>query len=115
SGRILINLKPLGARGLHASEVIRRLQPELEKQVPGIKLYMQPVQDLTVENRVSRTQYQYTLEAADARLLSEWIPRLVERLSALAALTDVATDLQDQGLQAYVDIDRDTAGRLGIT
>jgi multidrug efflux pump len=115
SGRILVNLKPLGARGLHASEVIRRLQPELDRQVPGIRLYMQPVQDLTVENRVSRTQYQYTLEAADARLLSEWIPRLVERLSSLPALTDVASDLQDQGLQAYVAIDRDSAGRLGIT
>src|SRR4051794_23371862 len=114
SGRILINLKPLEERRLHASDVIRRLQPELDK-VPGIKLYMQPVQDLTVENRVSRTQYQYTLEAADARLLSDWVPRLVGRLSTLPALRDVASDLQDQGLQAYVDIDRDTAGRLGIT
>ncbi|TMG77355.1 MAG: multidrug transporter subunit MdtC [Betaproteobacteria bacterium] len=114
SGRMLINLKPLGERRLHASEVIRRLQPELAK-VAGMTLYMQPVQDLTVEDRVSRTQYQYTLEAADAKLLSEWVPRLVERLSTLRQLTDVASDLQDQGLQAYVDIDRDTAGRLGIT
>ncbi|HYL89136.1 MAG TPA: MdtB/MuxB family multidrug efflux RND transporter permease subunit [Burkholderiales bacterium] len=114
SGRMLINLTPLAARGLHASDVIRRLQPELAK-VPGITLYMQPVQDLTVEDRVSRTQYQYTLEAADARLLSEWVPRLVDRLSRLPEVTDVASDLQDQGLQAYVDIDRDTAGRLGIT
>src|SRR2546423_7878707 len=114
SGRMLINLKPLGERRLHASEVIRRLQPELA-QVAGMTLYMQPVQDLTVEDRVSRTQYQYTLEAADAKLLSEWVPRLVERLSSLRQLTDVASDLQDQGLQAYVDIDRDTAGRLGIT
>jgi multidrug efflux pump len=114
SGRMLINLKPLEERGLHASDVIRRLQPELAK-VEGITLYMQPVQDLTVEDRVSRTQYQYTLEAADARLLTEWVPRLVERLSSVPQLTDVASDLQDQGLQAYVDIDRDTAGRLGIT
>ena len=114
SGRMLINLKPLGERRLHASEVMRRLQPELAK-VAGITLYMQPVQDLTVEDRVSRTQYQYTLESADGRLLSEWVPRLVERLSTLRQLTDVASDLQDQGLQAYVDIDRDTAGRLGIT
>jgi multidrug efflux pump len=114
SGRMLINLKPLEARKLHASDVIRRLQPELAK-VPGITLYMQPVQDLTVEDRVSRTQYQYTLEAADAKLLSEWVPRLVERLSQLPELTDVASDLQDQGLQAYVEIDRDSAGRLGIT
>jgi multidrug efflux pump len=115
SGRVLINLKPLEERKLHASDVIRRLQPELAKAVPGITLYMQPVQDLTVEDRVSRTQYQYTLEAADGRLLTEWVPRLVERLSSVPQLTDVASDLQDQGLQAYVDIDRDTAGRLGIT
>src|SRR3954464_2572579 len=115
SGRMLINLKPLEDRNLHASDVIRRLQPELARDVPGITLYMQPVQDLTVEDRVSRTQYQYTLEAADGKLLTEWVPRLVERLSTLPELTDVASDLQDQGLQAYVDIDRDTAGRLGIT
>jgi multidrug efflux pump len=115
SGRMLINLKPLAARGLHASDVIRRLQPELARQVPGVTLFMQPVQDLTVEDRVSATQYQYTLEAADAKLLSEWVPKLVERLSRLNELTDVASDLRDQGLQAYVDIDRDTAGRLGIT
>ena len=115
SGRVLINLKPLDERKIHASDVIRRLQPELARDVPGITLYMQPVQDLTVEDRVSRTQYQYTLEAADGKLLTEWVPKLVERLSTLPELTDVASDLQDQGLQAYVDIDRDTAGRLGIT
>jgi multidrug efflux pump len=114
SGRMLINLKPLAARGVHASDVIRRLQPELAR-VQGITLYMQPVQDLTVEDRVSRTQYQYTLEAADAAVLDEWVPRLVERMGQLPALTDVATDLQNQGLQAYLDIDRDSAGRLGIT
>jgi multidrug efflux pump len=115
SGNMLINLKPLAERGgIHASDVIRRLQPELAK-VPGITLYMQPVQDLTVEDRVSRTQYQYTLEAADGELLDEWAPRLVERLSRLPQLTDVASDLQTQGLQVYVDIDRDSAGRLGIT
>ncbi|HUQ24794.1 MAG TPA: MdtB/MuxB family multidrug efflux RND transporter permease subunit [Burkholderiales bacterium] len=115
SGRMLINLKPLAERGgVHASDVIRRLQPELAK-VQGITLYMQPVQDLTVEDRVSRTQYQYTLEAADGDLLDEWTPRLVERLRQLPELTDVASDLQTQGLQAYVDIDRDSAGRLGIT
>ncbi|OAI50814.1 multidrug transporter [Betaproteobacteria bacterium SCGC AG-212-J23] len=115
SGRMLINLKPLAERGgVHASDVIRRLQPELAK-VPGITLYMQPVQDLTVEDRVSRTQYQYTLEAADGDLLDEWTPRLVDRLRQLPQLTDVASDLQNQGLQAYVDIDRDSAGRLGIT
>src|SRR5207237_7811730 len=106
--------KPLSARPMHAADVIRRLQ-QAAAPVTGITLYMQPIQDLTVEDRVSRTQYQYTLEAADAKLLSEWVPRLVERLSQLPSLTDVASDLQDQGLQAYVDIDRDTAGRLGVT
>jgi multidrug efflux pump len=114
SGRMLINLKPLAERRLHASDVIRRLQGELAK-VSGITLYMQPVQDLTVEDRVSRTQYQFTLEAADGKLLSEWVPKLVERMRALPELTDVAADLQDQGLQAFVQIDRDSAGRLGIT
>jgi multidrug efflux pump len=114
SGRMLINLKPLAVRKTHASEVIRRLQRELA-EVPGITLYMQPVQDLTIEDRVTRTQFQFSLEAADGKLLSEWVPRLVERLQGLPQLTDVASDLQDQGLQAYVDIDRDSAGRLGIT
>jgi multidrug efflux pump len=114
SGRMLINLKPLAERRIHASDVIRRLQPELA-QVPGITLYMQPVQDLTVEDRVSRTQYQFTLEAADSGLLGEWVPKMVDRMRALPALTDVAVDLQNEGLQAYVHIDRDSAGRLGIT
>jgi multidrug efflux pump len=115
SGRMLINLKPHSQRDAHASEVIRRLQRKLAAEVPGVTLYMQPVQDLTIEDRVSRTQFQYTLEAADAQLLDEWVPRLVERLAALPELSDVASDLQNRGLQAYVDIDRDTAGRLGIT
>jgi multidrug efflux pump len=114
SGRMLINLKPLSVRKIHASDIIRRLQPELAK-IPGITLYMQPVQDLTIEDRISRTQYQYTLEAADGALLEEWVPKLIERLNALPELTDIASDLQNQGLQAYVDIDRDSAGRLGIT
>jgi len=114
SGRMLINLKPLAVRRAHASDIIRRLQPELAK-VQGITLYMQPVQDLTVEDRVSRTQYQLTLEAAEGKTLSEWVPLLVDRLRTLPQLTDVASDLQDQGLQAFVEIDRDTAGRLGIT
>jgi len=114
SGRMLINLKPLSVRKIHASDIIRRLQPELAK-VPGITLYMQPVQDLTIEDRISRTQYQYTLEAADGALLDEWVPKLMQRLNALPELTDIASDLQNQGLQAYVDIDRDSAGRLGIT
>ena len=114
SGRMLINLKPLQVRKDRANEVIHRLQPELDKIV-GITLYMQPVQDLSIEDRVSRTQYQFTLESPDSAVLSTWTPRLVERLRQVPKLKDVASDLQDQGLQAYVDIDRDSAGRLGIT
>jgi len=114
SGRVLINLKPLAERDASAVEVIRRLQPRLAK-VQGIALYMQPVQDLTIEDRVSRTQFQFSVEDADAKELSAWVPKLVERLRVLPQLADVASDLQDQGLQAYVDIDRATAGRLGVT
>jgi multidrug efflux pump len=114
SGRVLINLKPLEERRVNAVEVIRRLQPRLAK-LEGIALYMQPVQDLTIEDRVSRTQYQFSVEDADPEELSAWVPKLVERLRALPQLADVASDLQDQGLQAYVDIDRATAGRLGVT
>ena len=94
SGRMQINLKPLRDRGINATEVIRRLQPELEK-VEGITLFMQPVQDLTVEDRVSRTQYQYSLEDADARELGEWVPRFVQRLQAIPELRDVASDQQN--------------------
>jgi multidrug efflux pump len=114
SGRVLINLKPLDERKVSASQVIRRLQPELAR-VPGITLYMQPLQDLTIDDRVSRTQYQFTLEASDPKALSTWVPRMVERLAALPQLADVASDLQDQGLQVFLTIDRDTAGRLGVT
>jgi multidrug efflux pump len=113
SGRIQINLKPRDERYADATEIIRRLQPALHS-VEGITLYMQPVQDLTVENRVSRTQYQYTLEDADARELSDWTPRLIARLKELPELRDVASDQQNGGLQAMLDIDRDTASRLGI-
>jgi multidrug efflux pump len=114
SGRIQINLKPLEERGLSASEVILRLQPQLNK-IEGIRLYLQPVQDLTVEDRVSRTQYQYTLEDADAKELAEWVPRFVDRLAALPELRDVASDQQNAGLQIRITLDRTTASRLGIT
>jgi len=115
SGRMLINLKALGEReGVRASDVIRRLQPKLAA-VEGISLYMQPVQDLTIEDRVSRTQYQFSVVDANPDELYLWVPRLVERLRAIPQLADVASDLQLQGLQAYVEIDRDTASRLGIT
>ncbi|MFI4923279.1 MAG: efflux RND transporter permease subunit, partial [Burkholderiales bacterium] len=114
SGRMLINLKPLKERGVSVTQIIPRLQSKLG-QVEGISLYMQPVQDLTIEDRVSRTQYQFSVEDADPQELSVWVPRLVDRLRDLPQLADVASDLQDQGLQALVEIDRDTASRFGIT
>ena len=115
SGRMLINLKPHAERDVSAADVIRRLQPELANKVPGIKLYMQPVQDLTIEDSVSRTQYQFTLEDADPAVLSTWVPKLAQRLEQAPELADIASNLQDQGLQAYIQIDRDAASRLGIT
>jgi multidrug efflux pump len=114
SGRILINLKALAQRKISASDVIRRLQPRLA-DVAGITLFMQPVQDLTVEDRVSRTQFQYTLEDPNADELNAFAPKMVARLKELPQLTDVATDQQVQGLRATLVLDRDTASRLGIT
>jgi multidrug efflux pump len=114
SGRVFISLKPKSQRGADVAAVIRRLQQRLA-EVRGIALYMQPVQDLTIEDRVSRTQYQLTVEDTNSEELALWVHRLVERLGQLPQLADVASDLQDQGLQAFVAIDRDTAGRLGIT
>ena len=114
SGRMLINLKPLEDRDARATEVIKRLQERLKK-VEGITLYMQPVQDLTIEDRVSRTQYQFTVEDANPDELALWVPKLVERLRQVPQLADVASDQQDQGLQAYVEIDRATASRVGVT
>ena len=113
SGRMLINLKPHAQRP-KADTVLRGLQ-ERASRLEGIKLFMQPVQDLTIEDRVSRTQYQYTLDTAKLDDLTTWTPRVVERFSQLPQLTDVASDLQNEGLQAYLEIDRDTAGRLGVT
>ena len=138
SGRIQINLKPWrtldlspgrvwrwlcrekdatlysGSRETPVSDLIRRLQPALA-QVEGITLFMQPVQDLTVEDRVSRTQFQYTLEDADPKELGVWVPRLLEKLRARPELSDVASDQQDAGLETRLVIDRDTASRLGVT
>ena len=114
SGRIQINLKPLEARHISSSDVIRRLQPQLDK-VDGITLFMQAVQDLTVEDRVSRTQFQYSLEDPDPKELAEWTTRLVEKLQAVPDLRDVASDQQNLGLQANLVIDRVTASRFGIT
>jgi len=113
TGRVQINLKPLADRKISASDVIRRLQPELA-QVDGISLFLQPVQDLTVEDRVSRTQFQYSLEDADAKELAYWTPRFIDKLKSLPELRDVASDQLNQGLLASLTIDRDTASRLGI-
>ncbi len=114
SGRIQINLKPLDERQVRAPAIIRRLQSEAN-HVPGIRLFMQPVQDLTIEDRVSRTQFQYTLEDPNASELNVWAPKMVEQLRALPELRDVASDQQDLGLRAALVFDRDAATRLGIT
>ncbi|MGA3211232.1 MAG: efflux RND transporter permease subunit [Terriglobales bacterium] len=114
SGRILINLKPLEERGINATEVIRRLQPNLDKVV-GITLFMQPVQDITIESRVSRTQFQYTLEDPNADELNVWAPRMLEKLQQMPQLRDVASDQQALGLRQNLVFDRNTASRLGIT
>ena len=114
SGRLLINLKAHGQRDLSAAQVITRLQPEIDKLV-GIRLFMQPVQDLTIEDRVSRTQYQFSMSSPDSELLALWSDKLVHALGQLPELTDVASDLQDKGLQVYLVIDRDAASRLGVS
>ncbi|WP_339560589.1 MdtB/MuxB family multidrug efflux RND transporter permease subunit [Pseudomonas sp. EA_65y_Pfl1_P113] len=114
SGRLLINLKAHGLRDLSAAQVITRLQPQIDKLV-GIRLFMQPVQDLTIEDRVSRTQYQFSMSSPDAELLALWSEKLVHALSQMPELTDVASDLQDKGLQVYLMIDRDAASRLGVS
>jgi len=113
SGRIQINLKPRDQRQDTASEIIRRLQPKLES-VRGITLYMQPVQDLTVESKLSRTQYQYALEDADINELALWAPRFLDKLKQQPELRDIATDQLNGGLNADLTIDRDTAARFGI-
>ena len=113
SGRMSINLKPIGVRKLSASDVIRRLQTSL-KPVEGIELFMEPVQDITVDDRVSRTQYQYTLEDPDANELNLWTGRLVDKMKQLPQLADVATDQQTGGLAVSLVIDRVSASRLGI-
>jgi multidrug efflux pump len=113
SGRMSINLKPLDQRDLSASDVVRRLQSKL-KDVQGIQLFMQPVQNITVDDRVSRTQYQYTLEDPDQNELNEWTNRFVARLKQLPELEDVATDQQMGGLAVSLAIDRATASRLGV-
>ena len=114
SGRMLINLKPVDDRSASASQIIRRLQGETQ-DVTGISIYMQPVQDLSIDDTVSRTQYQFALEDANPDEFNIWVPKLVDRLQQLPQIEDVASDQENQGLAAYVTIDRDTAGRFGIT
>jgi multidrug efflux pump len=114
NGRFLINLKAKKERSLDAVDVIRRLQSKLTT-IPGIALYLQPVQDLSIESTVSRTQYEFSVESADPAELATWVPRLVDKLRPLPALADVVSDQQNEGLQAYLEIDRDAAARLGVT
>ena len=114
TGRMQIALKPHGARKETVGEIMLRLQDSLAK-VEGMQFYLQPVQDLTVEDRVSRTQYQLTLETPRMDLLAEWVPRLVERMKQIPELVDVADDLQNEGLHTYLEIDREAASRLGVT
>lgn len=114
SGRILITLKPLAERDASAPEIIRRLQHKLA-DVPGGTLYMQPVQDLSIDTRTSRTQYQYSVSSHDANEVAHWSSLLLERLQKQPELSDVASDQQNFGLKAVVNVDRDTASRLGIT
>ena len=114
TGRLLINLKPHAERDVTASEVIARLK-EATARMPDFKLYLQPVQDLTIEDKTSRTQYRYLLTDPDIAVLQSAMPRVLEKLRQLPQITDVASDLQDQGLQTYLVIDRDNAARLGVT
>jgi len=114
SGRLLINLKPHGEREVSANQVIDRLRPTLAR-LPGIELFLQPVQDLTIEDRVSRTQFQFSLETPDGALLAEWTAKLVAALRAQPQLSDVASDVQNRGLQVFLQIDRDAAARLGVS
>ena len=114
SGRFLINLKPKDDRSLNATGVARRLQQETAG-VTGVSLYLQPVQDLSVDAAISRTQYQFVLENPSLAAFNEWVPKLVARLAASPALANVASDLQQQGLAANLVIDRATAARFGIT
>jgi multidrug efflux pump len=115
SGRFQINLKPIDDRKLTATAVIDRLQKKLNQQVPGIHLYLQPVQDLTVDDRVSRTQYQYTLEDPDLAELNLWTGKLVDALRKLPQVTDIASDQANNGVTAQLTIDRATASRLNVT
>ena len=114
SARVQINLKPLDERDDRIPAVVERLQSAVAR-VPGVTLWLQPVQDLTIDTQLSRTQYQFTLQTGSLTSLSQWVPQLLARLRTLPQLKDVSSDWQDQGLEAYVNVDRDSASRLGIS
>jgi multidrug efflux pump len=114
SGRILINLKPRDQRKSDIAAIMQRIR-NATASLTGITLYMQPVQDLTIEGTVSRTQYQFILQDADPTQLAEWTPKLVDRLRTLPEFAEVASDISAQGLSVFVEIDRDQAARFGIT
>ncbi|MEI7143749.1 MdtB/MuxB family multidrug efflux RND transporter permease subunit [Pectobacterium brasiliense] len=114
SGRLQINLKPLSERSERIPEIISRLQQQTA-QIPGIQLYLQPVQDLTIDTQISRTQYQFTLQAMSLDELSQWVPKLMTELKKLPQLEDVSSDWQDGAAVAYVNVNRDSASRLGIS
>ncbi|MEA1397007.1 multidrug efflux RND transporter permease subunit MdtB, partial [Salmonella enterica] len=114
SARLQINLKPLDARDDRVQQVISRLQTAVAT-IPGVVLYLQPTQDLTIDTQVSRTQYQFTLQATTLDALSHWVPKLQNALQSLPQLSEVSSDWQDRGLAAWVNVDRDSASRLGIS
>ncbi|WP_299997075.1 MdtB/MuxB family multidrug efflux RND transporter permease subunit [uncultured Cedecea sp.] len=114
SARLQINLKPLSERDTRIPVVIERLQQSVAR-LPGLSLYLQPTQDLTIDTQASRTQYQFTVQATSLEQLSTWIPKLEDQLKTLPELSDVSSDWQDRGLMAYVNVDRDSASRLGIS
>ncbi|MBP1520966.1 efflux RND transporter permease subunit [Salmonella enterica subsp. enterica serovar Worthington] len=114
SARLQINLKPLDARDDRVQQVISRLQTAVAT-IPGVALYLQPTQDLTIDTQVSRTQYQFTLQATTLDALSHWVPKLQNALQSLPQLSEVSSDWQDRGLAARVNVDRDSASRLGIS
>ncbi len=113
-GRLLINLKPFGHRGSSVTSILDRLRAKAS-DLPGVTLYLRPVQDLTIDAASGKTQYQFALEGSDTQTVGTWSERLVSRLRADEKLRNVGSDLQDDGLSAYVNIDRDTAARLGVT
>jgi len=114
SARLQINLKPLSERDARIPVIIDRLQQSVDR-LPGLSLYLQPTQDLTIDTQASRTQYQFTVQATSLDQLSTWIPKLESQLKTLPELSDVSSDWQDQGLMAYVNVDRDSASRLGVS